>query len=90
MLPVGGLLRLGKRTRTRQGFGWVCELPSGRHQASYLDPTGTRFTAKAVAGGKVVPLTFLDRKTTQAWLLFNLRRPNSLRTGEGRYGPPAR
>lgn len=54
--------------RTRRGFGWVRKLPSGRYQASYLDPGGTRITAKAVDDGKLVPLTFLDKKTAEAWL----------------------
>ena len=56
------------KKRTRRGFGWVRKLPSGRYQASYLDPHGTRITAKAIEGGKVVPLTFLDKKTAEAWL----------------------
>lgn len=56
------------RKRTRRGFGWVRKLPSGRYQASYLDPHGTRIFAKVVEGGRVLPLTFLDKKTAEAWL----------------------
>lgn len=58
----------GGRKRTRRGFGWVRKVPSGRYQASYLDPHGTRIFAKVVEGGKVLPLTFLDKKTAEAWL----------------------
>ncbi len=74
----------GKPKRTRRGFGWVRKLPSGRYQASYLDPTGTRITAKAVEDGKLVPLTFLDKKTAEAWLA--LRQTELV---EKRWKPPA-
>ena len=46
---------IGQPKRSRRGFGWVRKLPSGRYQASYLDPTGTRIPAKAVENGKTVP-----------------------------------
>jgi len=72
-----------RNRRTRRGFGWVRTLPSGRYQASYLDPTGTRITAKAVEDGKVVPLTFLDKKTAEAWL--SLRQTELI---ENRWRPP--
>ncbi len=58
----------GTKKRARRGFGWVRKLPSGRYQASYLDPHGTRIFAKAIEGGKVLPLTFLDKKSAEAWL----------------------
>ena len=72
-----------KPRRTRRGFGWVRKLPSGRYQASYLDPTGTRITAKAIEDGKLVPLTFLDKKTAEAWLA--LRQSELI---EKRWKPP--
>ncbi|MGV8910583.1 MAG: tyrosine-type recombinase/integrase [Propionicimonas sp.] len=73
----------GKPKRTRRGFGWVRKLPSGRYQASYLDPTGTRITAKASEDGKIVPLTFLDKRTAEAWL--SLRQSEII---ENRWKPP--
>ena len=68
-----------KPKRTRRGFGWVRKLPSGRYQASYLDPTGIRITAKGSEAGKPVPLTFLDKRTAEAWKIFlwNLRTKSS-------------
>lgn len=59
-----------QQKRTRRGFGAVRKLPSGRFQASYLDPTDStrRITAKTLEDGRLVPLTFLDRKTAAAWL----------------------
>ena len=72
-----------KPKRTRRGFGWVRKLPSGRYQASYLDPTGTRITAKAIEDGKLVPLTFLDKRTAEAWL--SLRQSELI---ENRWKPP--
>ena len=76
-------LETSKPRRTRRGFGWVRKLPSGRYQASYLDPSGTRITAKAVEDGKLVPLTFLDRRTAEAWLA--LRQSELI---EKRWKPP--
>ena len=72
-----------KPKRTRRGFGWVRKLPSGRYQASYLDPTGIRITAKASEAGKPVPLTFLDKRTAEAWL--SLRQSELI---ENRWKPP--
>lgn len=74
----------GSPKRTRRGFGWVRKLPSGRYQASYLDPSGVRITAKAVEDGKLVPLTFLDKRTAEAWL--SLRQSELI---EKRWKPPA-
>lgn len=74
---------IGQPKRSRRGFGWVRKLPSGRYQASYLDPTGTRIPAKAVENGKTVPLTFLDKKTAEAWL--SLRQSELI---ENRWKPP--
>lgn len=79
-----GLSETSKPKRTRRGFGWVRKLPSGRYQASYLDPTGTRITAKAIEDGKLVPLTFLDKRTAEAWLA--LRQTELI---EKRWKPPA-
>ncbi len=70
--------------RTRRGFGMVRRLPSGRYQASYLDPNGTRINATATDNGKVVPLTFLDKKTAEAWL--SLRQTELI---EQRWKPPS-
>lgn len=49
----------GKRRRTRRSFGAVRKLPSGRYQASYLDPTGQRRNA---------PETFTAKIDADAWL----------------------
>ncbi len=70
--------------RTRRGFGAVRKLPSGRWQASYLDPAGVRINASAIQDGKIVPLTFLDKKTAEAWL--SLRQTEMI---EKRWKPPA-
>jgi integrase len=48
-----------KRRRTRRSFGAVRKLPSGRYQASYLDPHGTRVNA---------PSTFTAKTDADAWL----------------------
>lgn len=48
-----------QRRRTRRSFGAVRKLPSGRYQASYLDPSGTRRTA---------PSTFTAKIDADAWL----------------------
>lgn len=48
-----------KRRRTRRSFGAVRKLPSGRYQASYLDPAGKRRTA---------PSTFTAKVDADAWL----------------------
>lgn len=47
------------RPRGRRFFGAVRKLPSGRYQASYLDPSGTRRTA---------PETFTAKMDADAWL----------------------
>lgn len=47
------------RHRTRRSFGAVRKLPSGRYQASYLDPHGTRINA---------PETFTAKIDADAWL----------------------
>lgn len=47
------------RRRGRRSFGAVRKLPSGRYQASYLDPAGTRRTA---------PETFTAKMDADAWL----------------------
>lgn len=47
------------RRRTRRTFGAVRKLPSGRYQASYLDPHGTRVNA---------PTTFTAKVDADAWL----------------------
>ena len=57
-----------RSTRRRRAFGKIAKQRSGRYQASYLDPHGTRIFAKVVESGKVLPLTFLDKKTAEAWL----------------------
>ena len=62
----------------------VRKLPSGRYQASYLDPNGLRINASATENGKAVPLTFLDKKTAEAWL--SLRQTELI---EQRWKPPA-
>lgn len=49
----------GKRRRTRRSFGAVRKLPSGRYQASYLDPQGQRRNA---------PETFTAKIDADAWL----------------------
>lgn len=49
----------GARRRGRRSFGAVRKLPSGRYQASYLDPAGTRRTA---------PQTFTAKMDADAWL----------------------
>ena len=49
----------GARRRGRRSFGAVRKLPSGRYQASYLDPAGTRRTA---------PETFTAKMDADAWL----------------------
>lgn len=48
-----------RKTRTRRSFGAVRTLPSGRHQASYLDPTGKRVNA---------PTTFTSKMDAGSWL----------------------
>lgn len=48
-----------KRRRTRRSFGAVRKLPSGRYQASYLDPAGKRVNA---------PETFTAKIDADAWL----------------------
>lgn len=45
--------------KSRRSFGWVRKLPSGRLQASHLDPAGNRVNA---------PDTFDTRKDADAWL----------------------
>lgn len=47
------------KRRTRRSFGAVRKLPSGRYQASYLDPHGTRINA---------PETFTAKVDADAWL----------------------
>lgn len=47
------------RRRGRRSFGAVRKLPSGRYQASYLDPAGTRRTA---------PETFTAKMDADGWL----------------------
>lgn len=47
------------KRRTRRSFGAVRKLPSGRFQASYLDPHGTRINA---------PETFTAKIDADAWL----------------------
>lgn len=47
------------RRRGRRSFGAVRKLPSGRYQASYLDPAGKRRTA---------PETFTAKMDADAWL----------------------
>lgn len=49
----------GKPRRGRRTFGAVRKLPSGRYQASYLDPAGQRRTA---------PTTFTAKVDADAWL----------------------
>ena len=63
-----------KSKRTRRGFGWVRKLPSGRYQASYLDSTGNKITARANEAGKLGPLAYLDKPTAEAWPSW--RHPN--------------
>jgi integrase len=58
----------------RRGFGYVRRLPSGRWQASYLGPDGTRHTARKPDGG---PLTFEAKDSADGWLA--LRRSEILR-----------
>lgn len=48
-----------QRRRTRRSFGAVRKLPSGRYQASYLDPHGKRINA---------PETFTAKTDADAWL----------------------
>lgn len=48
-----------QRRRTRRSFGAVRKLPSGRYQASYLDPHGQRTNA---------PETFTAKLDADAWL----------------------
>lgn len=48
-----------KRRRTRRSFGAVRKLPSGRYQASYLDPAGQR---------RAAPSTFTAKIDADAWL----------------------
>ena len=48
-----------QKQRTRRSFGAVRKLPSGRHQASYLDPTGKRVNA---------PTTFTSKMDADSWL----------------------
>jgi integrase len=43
----------------RRRFGWVRKLPSGRYQASYLDPDGVRRPA---------PETFRTKRAAEQWL----------------------
>lgn len=47
------------KRRTRRSFGAVRKLPSGRYQASYLDPQGKRINA---------PATFTAKIDADAWL----------------------
>lgn len=49
----------GKTRRTRRSFGALRKLPSGRWQASYLDPHGKRVNA---------PETFTAKTDADAWL----------------------
>lgn len=53
----GGVAR--KARRTRRSFGKLRKLPSGRYQASYLDPAGERRNA---------PTTFDAKIDAEAWL----------------------
>lgn len=48
-----------RKQRTRRSFGAVRKLPSGRYQASYLDPHGKRINA---------PETFTAKIDADAWL----------------------
>jgi integrase len=61
--------------RTRRGFGYLRKLPSGRWQASYLDPDGARHLA---------PTTFLAKPDADRWL--TLRQAEIVR---GAWLPPA-
>ncbi len=45
--------------RRRRSFGHVRKLPSGRFQASYLDPSGLR---------RVAPSTFSTKSDATVWL----------------------
>ena len=47
------------RRRGRRSFGAVRKLPSGRYQASYLDPAGTR---------RAAPETFTAKMDADGWL----------------------
>ena len=58
--------------RTRRSFGAVRKLPSGRYQASYLDPSGNRVNA---------PTTFTTKTDADAWL--SIQR-TALETGQWR------
>ena len=68
------------RQRRRQ-FGALRKLPSGRWQASYLGPDGTRHTARTPDGG---PLTFAAKADADRWLA--LRQAEIVR---GAWLPPA-
>lgn len=61
-----------KKQRTRRLFGAIRKLPSGRYQASYLDPHGKRRPA---------PTTFTSKIDADAWL--SLQR-SALETGAWR------
>ena len=50
---------MAQKRRTRRSFGAVRKLPSGRYQASYLDPAGKRRPA---------PHTFTTKTDADAWL----------------------
>lgn len=62
----------GKRRRSRRSFGALRKLPSGRWQASYLDPHGERVNA---------PETFTAKIDADAWL--SVQRA-ALETGQWR------
>lgn len=61
-----------QKQRTRRSFGAVRKLPSGRFQASYLDPNGKRINA---------PTTFTTKTDADAWL--SIQRA-ALETGQWR------
>lgn len=64
-----------KKRRTRRSFGAMRKLPSGRYQASYLDPNGRRVNA---------PTTFTTKGDADTWL--SLQRA-ALETGAWRAAP---
>lgn len=51
--------KMARTTARRRTYGAVRKLPSGRFQATYLDPTGVRRTA---------PTTFATKTDADAWL----------------------
>ena len=57
--PIPQAGRLMANTKGRRRFGWVRKLPSGRYQASYLGPDGSRING---------PETYEGRGDADQWL----------------------